>query len=65
MSERVGFIGLGIMGAGMAANLLRAGFDVVVYNRTAAKAEPLAAAGAKVATPPGRWPSAAAWCSPV
>jgi 3-hydroxyisobutyrate dehydrogenase len=52
MSERVGFIGLGIMGAGMAANLLRAGFDVVVYNRTAAKAEPLASAGATVADSP-------------
>ena len=34
MSERVGFVGLGIMGAGMAGNLVRAGFDVVVYNRT-------------------------------
>ena len=40
MSERVGFIGLGIMGSGMASNLLRAGFDVVVYNRTASRWSP-------------------------
>lgn len=52
MSERVGYIGLGIMGAGMATNLVRAGFDVVVYNRTAAKTAPLAAAGAEVADSP-------------
>ena len=45
----VGFIGLGQMGRGMAQNLLKAGFDVVVYNRTSSKAEPLAAAGARVA----------------
>ncbi len=36
--ERVGFIGLGIMGGPMAANLLRAGFAVTVWNRTATKA---------------------------
>ena len=36
--ERVGFIGLGIMGSRMAANLRRAGFDVTVWNRTAEKA---------------------------
>ena len=37
----VGFIGLGIMGRGMAANLLGAGYDVTVWNRTSAKAEQL------------------------
>ena len=52
MSERVGFVGLGIMGAGMAANLVRAGFNVVVYNRTAARTEPLVAAGAEAADSP-------------
>lgn len=41
--ERVGFIGLGTMGLGMARNLARAGFEVVLSNRTAAKAEALAA----------------------
>src|ERR1700757_4499702 len=43
----VGFIGLGRMGAGMAANLLKPGHRVSVYNRTAAKAEALIAQGAK------------------
>jgi 3-hydroxyisobutyrate dehydrogenase-like beta-hydroxyacid dehydrogenase len=41
---RVGFIGLGNMGGSMAANLLRSGFELVVFNRTRAKAEALAAA---------------------
>ncbi len=50
--ERVGFIGLGIMGGPMAANLVRAGFAVTVWNRTAAKAEPLAELGAAVASSP-------------
>ncbi len=52
MSERVGFIGLGIMGRGMAANLLKAGFDLVVWNRTAARADELVAAGASLAASP-------------
>ena len=39
MGELVGFVGLGIMGARMAANLARAGHEVAVYNRTASKAE--------------------------
>lgn len=46
---KLGFIGLGQMGSGMAANLLKAGHDVTVYNRTAAKAAALAAQGARVA----------------
>ena len=46
---KVGFIGLGRMGAGMAASLIKAGHEVTVYNRTPAKAEALAAAGARVA----------------
>jgi 3-hydroxyisobutyrate dehydrogenase-like beta-hydroxyacid dehydrogenase len=45
----IGFIGLGQMGSGMAANLLRAGHSVTVYNRTAAKSAALAARGAKIA----------------
>ncbi len=52
MSERLGFIGLGIMGRGMARNLLKAGFDVRVWNRTASRMEELAAAGAGTATSP-------------
>jgi 3-hydroxyisobutyrate dehydrogenase-like beta-hydroxyacid dehydrogenase len=46
---RIGFIGIGQMGAGMAARLLQAGYEVVVYNRSRAKAEPLAAKGAIIA----------------
>jgi len=46
----VGFIGLGHMGAGMAANLMKAGYRVTVFNRTPAKAEALTAQGAKLAT---------------
>lgn len=38
-STNVGFVGLGIMGAGMARNLVAAGFDTVVWNRTTNKAE--------------------------
>jgi 3-hydroxyisobutyrate dehydrogenase-like beta-hydroxyacid dehydrogenase len=43
--ERVGFAGLGAMGAGIAQRLLDAGYEVVGWNRTKAKAEPLLAAG--------------------
>ncbi len=48
----VALLGLGTMGGGMAANLLKAGFPLAVYNRTAAKAEALAASGARVAATP-------------
>jgi 3-hydroxyisobutyrate dehydrogenase-like beta-hydroxyacid dehydrogenase len=44
----LGFIGLGHMGAGMAANLMKAGHKVTVFNRTHAKAEPVVAQGAKL-----------------
>jgi 3-hydroxyisobutyrate dehydrogenase-like beta-hydroxyacid dehydrogenase len=47
--EAVGFIGLGSMGAHMARNLLDAGFKLTVFNRTAARAEPLVASGALLA----------------
>lgn len=46
---RIAFIGLGSMGAGMAANLIKGGHEVTVWNRTAAVAEPLKAHGATVA----------------
>jgi 3-hydroxyisobutyrate dehydrogenase-like beta-hydroxyacid dehydrogenase len=46
---KVGFIGLGHMGAGMAANLLKASHEVTVYNRTRARAEALVEGGAKEA----------------
>lgn len=46
---RIGFIGLGIMGGPMAANLVAAGYDVVGYNRSAAKRERLAEQGGTAA----------------
>jgi 3-hydroxyisobutyrate dehydrogenase-like beta-hydroxyacid dehydrogenase len=49
---RTGFIGLGQMGAAMAENLLKAGQEVTVYNRSADKAAPLIAAGATAAARP-------------
>ncbi|GAA2139035.1 NAD(P)-dependent oxidoreductase [Kitasatospora kazusensis] len=45
----MGFVGLGVMGGPMALNLLKAGTPLLVWNRTAAKAQALAAAGAEVA----------------
>lgn len=51
-TQRVGFIGLGIMGRPMALNLLKAGFPLTVWNRTASKMEPLVAAGARPAGSP-------------
>src|SRR5215208_5379044 len=53
MTERVGFIGLGIMGRGMARNLLKAGFEVRIWNRTASRMDELAAEGAGLASSPG------------
>ena len=52
MSEKLGFIGLGIMGGGMAANLVRAGYDVTVWNRTAARMAPVVDLGASAAGSP-------------
>src|SRR5256886_10888069 len=50
--ERVGFVGLGIMGAPMARNALKAGFPVTVTNRTPDRAKPFADAGATVGGTP-------------
>lgn len=47
--KQIGFIGLGTMGAPMASNLLKSGFQVTVYNRTAVKCKPLEEEGAEVA----------------
>ena len=52
MSETVGFVGLGIMGQGMALNLRKAGFPLTVWNRTASKAEPVVDAGATLGSSP-------------
>ncbi|ALS29511.1 3-hydroxyisobutyrate dehydrogenase [Paenibacillus sp. 32O-W] len=50
--QHIGFIGLGTMGAPMAANLLRKGYAVTVWNRTAAKADELVRLGARKAATP-------------
>jgi len=52
MGEMIGFIGLGNMGQPMARNLLDAGYQLRVYNRTASKAEPLVAHGAQLVSRP-------------
>ena len=49
---KYGFLGMGIMGSAMAANLVRAGHDVTVWNRTAARCAPLVALGARQADTP-------------
>jgi 3-hydroxyisobutyrate dehydrogenase-like beta-hydroxyacid dehydrogenase len=55
MSQRIAFLGLGIMGSRMAANLAEAGHDLTVWNRTAATAERFAAEhGATVAPTPAK-----------
>jgi len=51
-NKKIGWIGLGNMGTPMVRNLIRAGFNVTVYNRTAAKAAALQDEGAKVAASP-------------
>jgi 3-hydroxyisobutyrate dehydrogenase-like beta-hydroxyacid dehydrogenase len=50
MMEKIAYLGLGIMGQGMAANLLKAGYSVTVWNRTPARCEPLIAQGAAQAS---------------
>lgn len=50
--KNVGFLGLGIMGAAMSRNLLRAGYEVTVWNRTPARCDPLVAEGARLAASP-------------
>jgi 2-hydroxy-3-oxopropionate reductase len=52
MKPTVGLIGLGLMGKPMARNLLKAGFPLVVWNRTRSRAEDLAKEGAKIAASP-------------
>ena len=49
---KIGFIGLGKMGSAMATNLLKAGHNVTVYNRTSQKAKPLVDQGARAAAYP-------------
>ena len=46
--KRIGFIGLGVMGGGIAGTLLKAGYDLTVWSRNPAQGQPLVKQGAKV-----------------
>jgi shikimate 5-dehydrogenase len=59
---KIGLIGLGRMGTGLAMNLLKAGHELTVYNRTPAKAQSLVALGARAATPPPCFPRRSTRC---
>ncbi len=50
--SRIGFVGLGLMGKPMSKNLLKAGHEVTVWNRTASRMDDLAGAGANKASSP-------------
>ncbi|MGA2688407.1 MAG: NAD(P)-dependent oxidoreductase, partial [Candidatus Korobacteraceae bacterium] len=56
---KIAFIGLGNMGTAMARHLVRAGYELTVWNRTLAKTEPLKSEGAKVAQSAGEAAKAA------
>jgi 3-hydroxyisobutyrate dehydrogenase-like beta-hydroxyacid dehydrogenase len=62
MYQKIGFTGMGIMGQPMALNILRAGYELMVYNRTKDKTLPLAEAGALVAETPA---TMAAWADVI
>jgi len=51
-AEKLGYLGLGLMGLPMSRRLLNAGYDVTVWNRSAAKAAPLVEVGARLAGSP-------------
>src|SRR5258708_17805117 len=51
-AQKIVWIGMGRMGFPMAERLLKAGYDVSIWNRTRAKAEPLAKSGGKIADKP-------------
>jgi 3-hydroxyisobutyrate dehydrogenase-like beta-hydroxyacid dehydrogenase len=50
--QKIAYLGMGTMGGGMAANLLKAGYPVTVWNRTAERCAPLVARGAQQAASP-------------
>ncbi|HTM17403.1 MAG TPA: NAD(P)-dependent oxidoreductase [Terracidiphilus sp.] len=54
MNPSIALLGLGTMGRGMAANLLKAGFPLTVWNRTRSKADALSSSGAAVADTPAQ-----------
>jgi len=48
MMKKIAYLGLGAMGSGMASNLLKAGYELTVWNRSPEKCEPFARKGARV-----------------
>ncbi len=52
MIKTISYLGLGTMGSGMASNLLKAGYELTVWNRSAEKCKPFARKGARVADTP-------------
>src|ERR1700737_3248642 len=52
MIKRISYLGLGTMGSGMASNLLKAGYELTVWNRSVEKCEPFARKGARLADTP-------------
>jgi 3-hydroxyisobutyrate dehydrogenase-like beta-hydroxyacid dehydrogenase len=52
MIKTISYLGLGTMGSGMASNLLKAGYNLTVWNRSPEKCEPFARKGARVADSP-------------
>src|SRR5215467_1083148 len=52
MIKKISYLGLGTMGAGMASNLLKAGYQLTVWDRTSTKCEPFGRKGARVAKTP-------------
>jgi 3-hydroxyisobutyrate dehydrogenase-like beta-hydroxyacid dehydrogenase len=52
MIKTISYLGLGTMGSGMASNLLKAGYELTVWNRSAEKCEPFARKGARIADSP-------------
>ena len=50
--KKIAFIGTGVMGASIVKHLVKAGYELTVYNRTKSKADPLIALGAKWAATP-------------
>ena len=52
MIKKIAYLGLGTMGSGMASNLLKAGYELTVWNRSAEKCKPFARKGARVADTP-------------
>ncbi|HLN07966.1 MAG TPA: NAD(P)-dependent oxidoreductase [Xanthobacteraceae bacterium] len=63
--QRIGWVGIGRMGYPMAERLLQAGYDVAIWNRTRAKAEPLAAEGATIVDRPADLAGVDVLCSMV